>query len=436
MLIKKKGGQALIGLVESVAEKNKLTPEIVANLLAQALKTAFLKEYPDNVVDVVVDLEKSRIEIWRELMVVTDEFYKTDGFEDAETLIPISKVNTLPKTSKNPSRPKIGDLVYKEVDMNQFDGKITTNIQIFFKKLTENEVSRVTCQKWIQYQGTVLEGTVEEILENKDDRSLKKIIVSMIAPDGSTAKGVITKADLVWFDVHGNRVYENLSLGQTYLFYIKEVSEINVHFPIILSRTDAEIVKYLMTKHISEISEGLVEIKGIARIAGQKSKVLVSSNSKNIDPVGCCIGPKGKRLKVISSELMNEKIDVILWSEDPVQNVINSFVTGKIIGYRLEPEPNTITLIATLDNLLACIGKRGTNTKLVYMLTNWKINMKTIQEAKDENIDYVSVDDSKFVGSNKISERIFKMHFKKSEDILNDYYSEDKSEKDGSKGKK
>lgn len=433
MIIKKRGDQALVDLINSVAEKNKLTPEVVANLLAQTLKTAFLKEYPDNVVDVVVDLKKSKIEIWRELMVVTDEFYKTEGFEDEETLIPISKINTLPKTSRNPSNPKVGDLVYKEVDMSKFDGKITTNIKIFFKKLTENEVSRVTCQKWIQYQGTVLEGTVEEILESKDDRSLQRIVVSMVAPDGSTAKGVITRSDLVWFDAHGTRVYENLSLGQTYLFYIKEVSEVDVHFPIVLSRTDAEIVKYLMTKHISEIAEGLVEIKGIARIAGQKSKVLVTSHNKNIDPVGCCIGPKGKRLKIISSELMNEKIDVILWSEDPIQNIINSFVTGKIIGYRLEPEPNTITLIATLDNLLTCIGRRGTNTKLVYMLTNWKINMKTIQEAKDENIDYVSVDDSKFVGSNKISERIFKMHFKKTEDILKNYYSGNKTGKDGSK---
>lgn len=312
-------------------------------------------------------------------------------------------------------------MVYREVDMSQFDKKITSNIEIFFKKLIENEVNRITCQKWQKYQGKVLEGTVEEIVENKDDRSIRRIIVSMTSPEGTTAKGLITKSDLVRFDSGKDRIYESLALGQSYLFYIKEVSEINVKFPITLSRTDAEIVAYLMSKHISEIAEGLVEIRGIARISGQKTKVLVSSNNKNIDPVGCCIGPKGKRLKVISNELMNEKIDVILWSDDPIQNVINSFVSGKIIGYRLEKEPNSITLIATLDNLLACIGRKGTNAKLVYMLTNWKITMKTIQEAKDENIDYVSVDDSKFVGSNKISERIFKMHFKKTEDILNDY---------------
>lgn len=245
-------------------------------------------------------------------MVVTDEFFKTEGFEDSETLIPVSKLNTLPQCSRNKPSPKVGDLVYQEVDFSSFDKKITTNIQIFFKKLTENEVNRVICQKWQKHQGTVMEGTIDEVIENKDDGTVRRIVVSLVAPDGSHAQGLITKYDLIRFDAGGSKIFENLVLGQTYLFYIKEVSDVNPRYPIILSRTDAEIVRYLMTKHISEIAEGLVEIKGIARISGHKSKVLVSSNSPSIDPVGCCIGPRGRRLKVISSELMNEKIDIIL----------------------------------------------------------------------------------------------------------------------------
>lgn len=147
MKVKKRGANALVDLVNSVAESNNLNPETVAELLSQALKTAFLKEYPDNFVDVIVDLKTSRVEIWRELKVVTDEFYKNEGFEDDETLIPISQVKRLPPCPKNPSSPKIEDLVYKEVDMSQFDKKITSNIEIFFKKLIECEVNRITCQK-------------------------------------------------------------------------------------------------------------------------------------------------------------------------------------------------------------------------------------------------------------------------------------------------
>ncbi|OAL10397.1 transcription termination factor [Candidatus Mycoplasma haematobovis] len=418
MKIRRQGEKTLLNLISQVAEKYALSPEKVAELLSQTFHTAFLKEYPDNVVDVNIDLKNEKIEIWRHLQVVTDEYFSKEGFEDYETLIPISKVSKLPRTSKNPPKPQVGDTVYQEVEIEDFDSKITNNIQLFFKKLTQTEVSKNICQKWSPFQGKVIEGTVEEIIENKDDRKVKKIIVSLIAPDGTVAKGLIFRSDIVWIDgPNGTRIYENLALGQTYLFYVKEISEMNMHFPITLSRIDAEIVKFVMAKHISEMAEGKVEIRGIARIAGLKTKVLVHSNDPNIDPVGCCIGPKGKRLKVISSELLNEKIDVILWNDDPVQNVINAFVTGKIIGYKVEDE-NEITLVATLDNLLSCIGKRGSNTKLVYMLTNWKINLKTIQEAKDENLDYIAIDDDKFSNSNKISERIFKMHYKKNENAM------------------
>lgn len=418
MKIRKQGEKTLINLISQVAEKYALSPEKVAELLSQTFQTAFLKEYPDNTIDVNIDLKNEKIEIWRHLQVVTDEYFLKEGFEDYETLIPLSKLSTLPRTSKNLSKPKVGDTVYQEVEIEDFDSKITNNIQLFFKKLTQAEVSKNICEKWSPFQGKVIEGTVEEIIENKDDRKVKKIIVSLVAPDGTIAKGLIFRSDIVWVDgPNGTRVYENLALGQTYLFYVKEISETNMNFPITLSRIDAEIVKFVMAKHISEMAEGKVEIRGIARIAGLKTKVLVHSNDPNIDPVGCCIGPKGKRLKVISSELLNEKIDVILWNDDPIQNVINAFVTGKIIGYRIEDE-NEITLVATLDNLLSCIGKRGSNTKLVYMLTNWKINLKTIQEAKDENLDYIAIDDDKFSNSNKISERIFKMHYKKNENAM------------------
>ncbi|AEG73732.1 transcription antitermination-termination factor, NusA [Mycoplasma haemofelis Ohio2] len=423
MKIRKQGDRTLLSLVSSVGEKYDLSPETVARLLEDTFRSVFLKEYPDNIIDVDVDLKKAKIEIWRHLRVVTDDYYNGEGNEDDETLIPVSKLASLPNTSKNPSSPKVGDTVFQEVDIESFDDKIANNIQFYFKKLTESEVSRSICQKWTPFHGKVVEGVIEEIIENRDDRTIKKIIVSLEAPDKTIAKGVIFRSDLVWIDgPNGTRIYENLVLGNTYLFYVKEISEVNVHLPIFLSRTDSEITKHVMAKHISEISEGKVEIKAIARIAGFKSKVLVHSNDPNIDAVGCCIGPKGERLKVISRELLNEKIDVILWNEDPVQNVINSFVTGKILGYRLEDE-NEITLVATLDNLLSCIGKRGSNTKLVYMLTGWKINLKTIQEAKDEGIDYVAIDDDKFTNSNKISDRIFKMHLKKNVDVLQKFHS-------------
>lgn len=425
MRVKKQGDRSLLTLVTDVAEKYHLSVESVTDLLAQTFENAFLKEFPDNKVEVVIDLKKSKIEIWRQLQVVTDEFFKGEGFEDEETLIPVSKLDTLRPFKKNPSKPKVGDFVYKEVDIEDFDSKLTTNIQIFFKKLTQAENSRVICQKWLPMQGKVIEGTVEEIIENKDDGSVMKIIVSMSLPeDGSVARGIILRSDLVWCDgPNGSRVYENMTLGNVYLFYIKEVSEMSARFPISLSRTDPAIVKYLMAKHISEIDSDLVEIKAISRIAGVKTKVLVHAKNANIDPVGCCIGPKGKRLKIISGELMNEKIDVILWREDPIQNIINSFVTGKIIGYKVDENmENSITLVATVDNLLSCIGRRGSNIKLVYMLTGWKINLKTIQEAKDEGLEYVSIDDDKFVSSNKISERMYKMHFKKTDVPLTEQY--------------
>lgn len=423
MIDKKINKKNFLNYINQIAEKYSFTNEKVSEFLQDAFKNNFLKEYSDNSIGIKIDLSKGNILMWRNLEVVTDDFYYGKGLEDDEIIVTLSAAKSIPGYST--SKLKIGDMVKKPIEIEDFDLRLVKNIMSHFQKLTIEEMNKQVYYDWLKYKGQVLEGVVEKIIENKD-QTPKEIIVSLIGENGMTTKAVILKYDLVQVDYqNGFKVYENLIIGNHYYFFVKDVLENSISCPVLLSRTNPEIVKFLMQKHIPEMEEGLIEVKGMARIAGTKTKIFVSSNKKNLDPVGCCIGPKGRRLKIVSNQLLNEKIDVILWHDDPVKNVINAFVPGKILGYRIDGEME-ITLIATLENLLSAIGKKGVNAKLVYILTGWKTILKTIQEAKDEKIEYIAVDNYKNTNSENVSNRIFEMHYMKNEEALSRFHNKRK----------
>ncbi|ADX97896.1 NusA N-terminal domain-containing protein [Mycoplasma suis] len=406
--------------ITKISKEYSLEKSTISDFLKESFKYVFEREYSDSLVKLEIDLENCKIELWKELKVVTEEYFYGEGMEDSECLIPVSK---LPQRYQK--KLKVGQYYSEPVNLEDLSTKIVKNILFHFQKLTLETVNQKIHEKWISRKGEVFEGMVEKIFETKE-KLPKEIIVSLIDPENEahTTKGIVYRSDLIQaLSNDGYRLYENLVPGKIYNFEIKEVLENSAGCPIILSRTSPAIVKYLMKKHISEVHDGLVTINAIARISGMRSKVLVSTKNNNIDPVGCCIGPKGNRLKVISSQLLNERIDVILWNSDPIKNIINAFSGTRILGYKIsEEEENSITLITTIDNLLLAIGKRGTNVKLVSLLTGWKIFLKTIQEAKAERINYLPIDKDWDAKTSDISGRIYKLHkskLKKSSDEFN-----------------
>jgi transcription termination/antitermination protein NusA len=147
------------------------------------------------------------------------------------------------------------------------------------------------------------------------------------------------------------------------------------------------LLKRLFELEVPEIYDGTVEIKSIAREAGDRSKISVHSDNPEVDPVGACVGPKGQRVQAIVEELHGEKIDIVRWSADPVEFVANALSPAKVLRVIVNEAQKATTVIVPDYQLSLAIGKRGQNARLAAKLTNWKIDIKSESEAREMGID-------------------------------------------------
>jgi len=164
-----------------------------------------------------------------------------------------------------------------------------------------------------------------------------------------------------------------------------------------LSRTSVDLVRSLFEMEVPEIYEGIVVIKAIAREAGNRTKVAVMSKDPNVDPVGACVGLKGSRVRAVVEELSGEKIDIVRWSEDPVQLAINALNPADILRIHLNPETKSIQVIVPQDQLSLAIGKRGQNARLASRLLGWNIDIrgdKDGETAEEQSETPASVEDT------------------------------------------
>ena len=169
---------------------------------------------------------------------------------------------------------------------------------------------------------------------------------------------------------------------------IKEVSQNPKEPPIILSRRSEELVRRLFELEVPEVSDGLVEIVGVAREPGYRSKISVVSHSDGVDPVGACVGPRGSRVRMVVSELRGEKIDIIPFDEEPARFVAKSLSPARVREVILDDEQREATVVVPDDQLSLAIGRDGQNARLANRLTGWKIDIKSETEMNEEDAVY------------------------------------------------
>ena len=181
---------------------------------------------------------------------------------------------------------------------------------------------------------------------------------------------------------------ERYNVGNRMKFYIKSVDQTTRGPQIIVSRSSAEIVKKIFELEIPEISNGLVEIKAVAREAGNRSKVAIMTNDDSIDPIGSCVGQRGSRIQTIISELNGEKVDIILYDENPAKFITNALSPAKVLSVAIKEQGDlsvqagekSATVNVKEDQLSLAIGRGGQNVRLASKLTNWKIDIVAGQE--------------------------------------------------------
>jgi transcription termination/antitermination protein NusA len=251
---------------------------------------------------------------------------------------------------------KVGDELLTELPIPESYGRMAaqTAKQVIIQKLREMERDMIL-NEFKEKEKEVVGG----VIQRKEGR--------LVFVDLGKAIGILPVEEQIY--------NENYQAGERIKIFIKEVRDGGKGPEIILSRRAEEILKKVFYLEIPEISNGLVEIRGVAREAGSRSKVAIYTEDENVDPVGSCVGQKGARIQTIISELGGEKIDIIEYSEDPAVYIANSLAPAKIIDLELDEKENKAKVKVSSDKLSLAIGKNGQNVRLAARLTGWKIDI-------------------------------------------------------------
>lgn len=175
---------------------------------------------------------------------------------------------------------------------------------------------------------------------------------------------------------------ENLRVGDRVRAYVWKIDRANRGPQLILSRTAPQFVTALFELEVPELEDGLLEIRAAARDPGSRAKIAVLSKDRRIDPIGTCVGMRGSRVQAVTSELAGERIDIILWAEDPAQFVINALAPAEVSKIRVDEEAHSMDIVVDEENLAQAIGRGGQNVRLASELTGWELNIMTMEESE------------------------------------------------------
>ncbi|MDO4198581.1 MAG: transcription termination factor NusA [Erysipelotrichaceae bacterium] len=353
----------------------KVEPEFVIETLKEAIVKTYQKHIDAPEAQVRVEIEKNELHVYHQLKVVDDE---SDEFDETLDILLADALAINPEA-------KIDDIIEQEVDFKEI-GRTSINVakQMLKQKIREYEKQRVY-NEYKDKETELINGIIKTVEE-------KFILV-----DIKNTIGILLKAEQI-----PDEVYRE---GNPIKCIIKEVSNNSKGAQVVLSRADATFVKRLFEKEVPEIAQGLVEIKAIAREAGERTKMAVYSKNDEVDAIGACIGPRGSRIQGVIGEIKGEKIDVFEWNDDIGELVKNAlapaevkacFYANEITDPSLTEEKieeytkynkRPLTVVVDDEKLSVAIGKRGKNAKLAVKLTNRKIDIKTVSQIAELNLD-------------------------------------------------
>ncbi len=270
---------------------------------------------------------------------------------------------SLEEALKHSKKAKVGEILNVEIKSKEFGRIATQNAKnVILQKIREEERS-VIYNQYFEKEKDVVTGIVQRYVGRNISVNLGK------------ADAILTESEQVEGEVF--RPTERIKV------YILEVKNTTKGPRILVSRTHPELVKRLFESEVTEIKDGTVEIKSIAREAGSRSKIAVWSNNPDVDAVGACVGQSGARVNSIVEELRGEKIDIVNWDENPGNLIQNALSPAKIVAVFADPDEKTAKVVVPDYQLSLAIGKSGQNARLAARLTGYKIDIKSETQAKD-----------------------------------------------------
>ena len=342
----------------AMLEKERGIPQnFMMGKIIQALTTAYKRDH-EGVENVIVDVDEEKHDL---RMYVQKEI--VEEVENPGTEISLEEARRL--SAKN----ELGGVVNLPVENVEF-GRIAAGNgkQVIIQGLREAEHGMIY-DEWGSKQHEILTGTVVRIDPRNGNVILK------IGSGNESTEAVLTQNE----QVSG----ETLTEGQMVKVYLVEVRRTTRGPQVLISRTHPGLVKRLFELEVPEIYDGTVEIRSIAREAGNRTKMAVWSEDENIDPIGACVGPRGQRVNAIVEELRGEKIDIIKYSEAPAEFIAAALAPADVLEVRLASEGKACRVIVPDDQLSLAIGKEGQNARLAARLTSYKIDIKPASHSED-----------------------------------------------------
>lgn len=335
----------LIAAMQLLEEEKGIKPEVIKEALESALTLAYKKNYDQaQNVEVVFDEKTGEIKVYSVKEVVEVNYDSTLEISLEEAL----KINRA---------YEIGDTIKFEVTPKDF-GRIATQTakHVVMQRIREAERD-IIYEEYIDYEDEILTGTVERT----DQRNVYVNIgrVEAILP---ASEQIPT---------------EEFQMEERIKVYVAKVERTSKGPQIVISRAHPDFLRRLFEQEVPEIYDGIVEIKSIAREAGDRSKVAVYSHEANIDPVGTCVGPRGSRVQSIVSELNGENMDIVEWNEDPAVFIRNAMNPAEVLEVDFNEDDHTCIVVVPDSQLSLAIGKRGQNARLAARLTGYKIDIKS-----------------------------------------------------------
>jgi len=356
--------------LDFIVKEKGIDEDVVIEAMQTALSTAFRKnEKADYTSRVLIDRNTGEIKVFK-VTTIVDDYKDEDDEIDPETgdvKIKHDYLNelTISEARETNKDAQIGDEILEEVTPHDF-GRVAISVakQVVLQKIREAEREKIMSE-----------------FENSEN----ELMVGFLAMedyknyyvDLGKARGILPKSELI--------PGEKLTMGDSIKVYITKIESTPKGPLILTSRKNVGFIKRLFENEIPELNDGTLELRGVAREAGVRSKVAVSSTNPNVDPIGSCIGEKGRRIANIINELNGEKVDLIAYSSNIEEFIANALSPAKNLNISITDEKKKQALvIADDENLSLAIGKKGINIKLASKLTKYTINVKTLADINNE----------------------------------------------------
>ena len=345
----------ILMVAEAVSNEKGVDQEIIFEAIEQALAIATKKRYEEGAnIRVVIDRETGDYDSFRWWNVVADDEMAELG----------TQFTTEEAIEKDPTL-KVGDTFEEPIENIAF-GRIAaqTAKQVIVQRVKDAERELIV-NRYIDRVGELLSGTVKKVTRDH-------IVIDF----GDNAEGMLPREDLV-----GREIFRINDRTRAIFQGIRD----DTRGPqLLVSRATPQMLIQLFQIEVPEIAEGIIEIKAAARDPGLRAKIAVKSKDARIDPVGACVGMRGARVQAVSNDLDDERVDIVLWDDNPAQLVINAMAPAEVESIVVDEDTHSMDVAVTGDNLAQAIGKGGQNVRLASELTGWAINVLSIEDALEK----------------------------------------------------